>query len=34
MKKKIMDSVLLSLLLTAVTAGTAMLFVDTKASGI
>ncbi len=30
MKKKIMDSVLLSLLLTAVTAGTAMLFVDNK----
>lgn len=30
MKKKIIDSVLLSLLLTAVTAGTAMLFVDTK----
>lgn len=30
MKKKIIDSILLSILLTAITAGTAMLFVDTK----
>ncbi|MBR2860260.1 MAG: tryptophan-rich sensory protein [Clostridia bacterium] len=30
MKKKIIDSVLLSVLLTAITAGVAMLFVDTK----
>ena len=30
MKKKIVDSILLSLLFTAVTAGTAMLFVDTQ----
>ncbi len=30
MKKKIIDSILLSVLLTAITAGVAMLFVDTK----
>lgn len=30
MKKKILDSILLSLLLTAIVAGTAMLFTDTK----